>query len=291
MITFICSILFFTMHSLCALPTSALPLAEQFKTFGYVEMDNPQHGTATFDTLYKYFDELVTLLQTNPRWTQKLYCAKERFIRSKDRNYYATNFFGLYDESSVKERSQIAFYYSTHFHDFISTHYPEIIRIPEFTRFFDACCEIQKNYGKLFEEAATTLELKTLFSSNYGQTPILFKVMKYLPSYKVTRPHYDGTAFSLLLDSTDNQSLLLSPYKSSYTVSDFSSPRRMFRREAHRNSILLIPGVLLTEFSIYPTPHIVAPNGAIRHATIAFAMRPNYTAQRSGLTPLPNFQH
>ena len=278
--------LLFAFQSLCA-----IPLAEQFKQAGYVEICDKKHGTATFDSLYAYFDELIEFLQTNPVWAQKLYSAKERFIRSKDRNYYSTDFFGFYDESEREGRSQISFYYSTHFHEFICSHYPEFNQVPEIIRFFEACREIQKPYGNLFDEAAAELGLETIFSSKYGHPPILFKVIKYLPSYIATRPHYDGTAFSLFLDSTDNQSLLLSPYKSSFTVDDFSSPLRKFSRAHNQNSILLIPGVLLTEFSIYPTPHIVTQSGKIRYATIAFAMRPNYIPQKTEFSPLPNFKH
>jgi hypothetical protein len=278
--------LLFALQSLCA-----LPLAEQFKRAGYLEICDKNHGTATFDSLYAYFDELIEFLQTNPVWAQKLYSAKERFIRSKDRNYYSTDFFGFYDESERAGRSQISFYYSTHFHEFICSHYSEFNQVPEIIRFFEACFDIQKPYGNLFDEAAAGLCLETIFSSKYGHPPILFKVIKYLPSYIATKPHYDGTAFSLFLDSTDNQSLLLSPYKSSFTVDDFSSPLREFSRGHNQNSILLIPGVLLTEFSIYPTPHIVAQNGKIRYATIAFAMRPNYIPQRNDFFPLPNFKH
>lgn len=269
----------------------AAPLAEQFKRTGYVEICNQKHGAATFDSLYAYFDELIEFLQTHPLWARKLYSAKERFIRSKDRNYYSTDFFGFYDESEREGRSQISFYYSTHFHEFICFHYPEFNQIPEMIHFFEICREIQKPYGDLFNEVATELGLETIFSSQYGHPPILFKVIKYLPSYIATRPHYDGTAFSLFLDSTDNQSLLLSPYKPSFTVDDFSSPLREFSRWHNQNSILLIPGVYLTEFSIYPTPHIVAQNGKIRYATIAFAMRPNYTPLKIEFSPLPNFQH
>lgn len=274
-----------TLQSLCA-----TPLVEQFKHAGYLEICDNKHGATAFGSLYAYFDELIEFLQTNSVWAQKLYIAKERFIRTKDRNYYSTDFFGFYDESEREGRSQISFYYSTHFHEFICSHYPEFNQVPEIIRFFEACFQIQKPYGDLFEEAAVELGLETIFSSKYGQPPILFKVVKYLPSYSATRPHYDGTVFSLFLDSTDNQSLLLSPYKSSFIVDDFSPPLREFSRWHNQNSILLIPGVLLTEFSIYPTPHIVAQSGKIRYATIAFAMRPNCTPQRVECSPLPSFK-
>jgi len=267
----------------------ATPLAEQFKRAGYVEICDQKHGTATFDVLYAYFDELIEFLQTNPVWAQKIYTAKERFIRSKDRNYYSTDFFGFYDESKRGERSQISFYYSVHFHEFICSHYPEFNQVPEIIRFFEACLEIQKPCENLFDEAAAELGLKTIFSSKYGHPPILLKIIKYLPAYIATRPHYDGTVFSLFLDSTDNQSLLISPYKSSFTVDDFFFPQREFSRRHNQNSILLIPGVLLTEFSIYPTPHIVTQSGKIRYATVAFAMRPNYLPQKNDHSPLPNF--
>ena len=283
---FLLIFLLFAFQSLCV-----MPLAEEFKRVGYLEMCDNNHGAATFDSLYTYFDELIEFLQTNPVWAQKLYIAKERFIRSKDRNYYATDFFGLYDESKREGRSQISFYYSTHFHEFICSHYPEFNQVPEIIRFLQACLEIQKPYGNLFEQAAAQLGLETIFSCKYGQPPILFKVIKYFPAYIPTTPHYDGTAFSLFLDSTDNQSLLLSPYKLSFTGDDFSSPLRKFSRSHHQNSILLIPGVLLTEFSIYPTPHLVAQSGKIRYATIAFAMRPHYLPQKNELSPLANFKH
>lgn len=270
----------FAFQSLCA-----IPLAEQFKQTGYVEICNKEHAAAAFDALYTCFDELIEFLQTKPIWAQKLYRAKERFIRSKDRNDYSTDIFGFYDESERHGRSQVAFYYSTYFHEFICFHYPEFKQVPEIIRFFEACDEIQKPCGNVFNEAAADLGLEAIFSSKCGHLPILLKVIKYFPSYLATRPHYDGSVFSLFLDSTDNLSLLLSPYKSSFTVDDFSSPSR------NQNSILLIPGALLTEFSIYPTPHIVAQSGKIRYATVAFAMRPNYTHQKIEFSPLPDFQH
>ncbi len=272
-------------------PLYATPLAEQFKRVGYLEICDRKHGTATFDSLYAYFDDLIELFQENPVWAQKLYAAKERFIRSKEKTYYSTDFFGFYDESEREGRSQISFYYSTHFHEFIYSHYPEFNQIPEIIRFFEACLKIQKPYGDLFDEVAAELGLETIFSSKCGHhPPILLKVIKYLPSYVVTKPHYDGTAFSLFLDSTDNQSLLLSPYKPSFTVDDFFSPLREFSRCYNQNSVLLIPGALLTEFSIDPTPHIVSQTGKIRHATIAFAMRPNYIPQKTEFSALPSFR-
>jgi len=268
----------------------ATPLAEQFKRAGYLEICDKKQGAATFDSLYANFDAFIALLQTNPFWAQKLYTAKERFIRSKDRNYYSTDFFGLYDESEREGRSQISFYYSIHFHEFICTHYPEFNKISEIIRFFEACREIQQPYGNVFHEAAAQLGLETIFTSKNGHPPILFKVVKYLPSYIATRPHYDGSAFSLFLDSTDNPSLLLSPYKSSFTIDDFSSPLREFFREHDQNSILLIPGTLLAEYSIYPTPHIVAQSGKMRYATIAFAMKPNLSPQKLAFSSLPDFR-
>lgn len=285
-ISFLCILLLWSFQSLCT-----IPFAEQFKQVGYAEICNTKHGVEIFDTLYTYFDELIEFLQTHPTWAQKLYIAKERFIRSKDRHYYATDFFGFYDESKREGRSQISFYYSTHFHEFISSHYPEFNQILVITRFLEACREIQQPCAKLFEEAAIELGLETIFSCTYSHPPILFKVIKYFPSYVATRPHYDGSALSLFLDSTDNTSLLLSAYKSIFTVDDFSVPVRKIARWYNQDSMLLIPGSLLTEFSIYPTPHIVAQSGKVRYATIAFAMRPNYIPQKNELSLLPNFNH
>lgn len=277
--------LFFALHSLYS-----IPLIEQFKQAGYVEICNQNHRAQDFDSLYVHFDELIAFLQKNPVWAQKLYNAKERFIRSKDRKFYSTDFFGFYDESEKEERSQISFYYSTRFHAFVSSHYPEFNEIPEIVCFFEACLAIEKPYEQLFSKAAADLGLEMIFSSEYNAPPILFKVVKYLASYTPTKPHYDGTVLTLLLDSTDNQSLLLSPYKSSFTVDDFSSPRREFLRWHAQNSILMIPGALLAEFSIYPTPHIVIKSGKTRYATVAFAMRPNYVSQKIELSALPNFR-
>lgn len=262
----------------------ATPLAEQFKRTGYIEIHKKEHEAISFGSLYVCFDSLVEFLKTNPVWAQKLYRAKERFIRSKERNYYSTDFFGFYDESERAGRNQVSFYYSIHFHEFICSFYPEFKHVPEFSVFFAACLEIQKTYEGLFNEAAVELGLETLFASKYGRPPVLIKVVKYYPSYIATKPHYDGTAFSLFLDSTDCQSLLLSPYKPALAVDDFFSP------QCNKNTIILIPGVFLREFSIYPTPHIVAQSGITRYATIAFAMRPNYTPKKCELSPLPNFQ-
>lgn len=272
-------------QSLCA-----LPLREQFKRSGYVEICDSTHQTGAFEWLYARFDEFNEFLQTNPIWAQQLIAIKERFIRSKDRNYYSTDFFGLYDESHREGRNQVSFYYSTHFHEFICSRFPEFLQIPEMIRFFEACFEVQKSYGHLFDESAAELGLEAIFSSPTGNHPILLKIVKYLPAYVASKPHYDGTAFSLFLHSTDNESLLLSPYKSSFTIDDFASPLREFSGRQNQNSILLIPGAFLTEFSIFPTPHIVVQSGKTRYATIAFAMRPNYIPQKTKYTPLPSFK-
>lgn len=264
------------------------PWEEQLKQAGYVEICDQEHGTATFESLYGYFDEFIAFLQTNPIWTKKLYIAKERFIRSKDRKHYSSDFFGFYDESEREKRRQVSFYYSSHFHHFICSHYPEFKQVPEIIHFFDICFEIQDSYGNLFKDTVMTLGLETIFPK-YNQPPVLFKVIKYLPSYAPTKPHYDGTVLSFFLDSTDNQSLLLAPYQSSYTVEDFFSPFRKYCRGWNQNSILIIPGALLTEFSIYPTPHIVSGNGKMRYAAIAFVMRPNDTPKKVELSDLPSF--
>lgn len=269
--------------SLCA-----TPLADQFQRSGYVEITDHHHSAEAFDSLYEDFDACVAFLQENPLWAQKLYIAKERFIRSKYRNYYGTDVFGFYDEFQI--RNQASFYYSIHFHEFICSRYPDFQAAPKIIRFLEACLAIQKPYGDLFIEAAEELGLKTLFASEYGAPPLLLKIVKYLPSHRPTRPHYDGAVFALFLDSTDNRSLLVSPYQSSLTVSDFSSPLRKFARESSPRSILLIPGTLLTDCGINPTPHVVVHNNQTRHATIAFAMRPNYTPLKTSYTPLPPFK-
>lgn len=276
-----------TFHSYCT-----TPLAEQFKQNGYVELCDEHNGSATFNTLYLLFDECIEFLQKNPTWKQKLYAAKERFIRSKEKNIYSTDFFGLYDESEQKGRRQISFYYSTHFHTFICSRYPEFSKIPQLAQFFKACNEIQKPYGHVFKQAATELHLATLFSSHADSPPLLLKIVKYLPSYRPTKPHYDGTAFSLLLDSTDNQALRLSRYKTLCTTDDFTPATRKFSRSEKHNSILLIPGTFLAEFSIYPTPHVIVQSDAIRHATVAFAMRPDYTnSYKQEFAQLPCFKN
>ncbi|HEY5236056.1 MAG TPA: hypothetical protein VIJ14_07760, partial [Rhabdochlamydiaceae bacterium] len=159
--------LFLGIFLLCVLQfLCATPLAEQFKRTGYLEIGDKKHEAAAFDSLYACFDELIAFLQTHPVWAQKLYAAKERFIRSKDRNYYSTDFFGFYDESKRAERSQISFYYSTHFHEFICSRYPEFNQVSEIIHFFEACREIQKPYESLFEEAAAELGLEAILRGN-----------------------------------------------------------------------------------------------------------------------------
>lgn len=280
------NILFFMFLWAARQPLIAIPLIEQLKQTGYVELCDTHYGTATFESLYAYLDELVAFLHENPLWIQKLYQAKERFIRSKERDYYATDFFGFYDESKREGRHQISFYYAIHFHEFINTHYPECKKIPAIINFFDACFKIEQAYASLCDEIAAEIGLD--LSCNH--MALLLKVVTYLPAYAPTRPHYDGTAFSLLLNSTNNQALLLSPYKAGYTLDDFISPRRQFPQVHNQNSIIIIPGTQLTEFSIDPTPHVVTHDDSTRYATIVFAMRPYYIHSKNNLSPLPNFK-
>jgi hypothetical protein len=275
---------------LCTQFICSSSLQEQFNQVGYVEICDTNHSIATYDLLYAYFDELITFLQAHPSWAQKLYIAKERFIRSEHRNYYSTDFFGFYDESEREGRNQIAFYYAIHFHDFLFSYYPECKKISQIIHFFEMCRALAQSSRNVCDEVVRELNLENVFVSKYEQIPILVKVVKYFPSYSASRPHYDGTAFSLFLDSTDNQSLLLSPYKCVFIPDDFISPVRTFLRSYDHNSLLLIPGIALTEFSLYPTPHIVEQSGKIRYATIAFAMRPYYTFQNNNFSLLPNFK-
>lgn len=260
-----------------------IPLREEFSQSGYLEIHGQKLPKEIFDALYAKFDNFIDFLEKNPVYAQKIYNAKERFLRTKERNFYSTDFFGFYNESKRKGRHQISFYYSPHFHTFISSRFPELTAVPQISRFLEICLEIQKPYRNLFKEAAAELGLETIFDSEHGEIPILFKVVKYLPSYIATRPHYDGTTFSLFLDSTDNGSLLLTPYKGSFCVNDFFSPLH------DETSMLLIPGTLLSEFFIYPTPHIVRQSGKTRYAAVAFAMRPNYTAPKTRYSSLPTF--
>lgn len=263
-------------------------IAEQFKDTGYIKLNDKKEDLETFDSLYTYFDELTEFLQTHPIWEKKLYAAKERFIRLKDKNVYSSEVCGFYDESKIKQRCQISFYYSTEFHQFICANYPELSAIPQITYLFEACLKIKTAYQHIFTDTVTELGLKPVLVSEDTTFPILIKVVKYLPSYFPTRPHYDGSTLTLLLDSTNTQSLLLSPYKSSFIVDDFTAPLDEFSR---KSSILLIPGSLLTEFSIFPTPHIIAASGKTRYATVAFAMRSHYQAEEIHLSSLPNFDH
>ncbi len=157
-------------------------------------------------------------------------------------------------------------------------------QIPQINDFLELCREIQKSFSALFNHVAHELNIQKLFENE--QPLILIKVIKYLDSYKITRPHYDGSAFTFFLDSTDNQSLFVSTYKSAYTIDDFSSPIRQFHRSEQSNSIILIPGIFLTEFGISPTPHVVLPSGSTRYATVAFAMPQNYSYKPLSFSPL-----
>jgi hypothetical protein len=268
---------------LASLPLCAAPLAEQFEQHGYAELCDPPHDATTFECLYTAFDELIVYCQTHPALAHKLCAAKERFIRSKAQRRYGTDFFGLYDESQRPIRSQVSFYYSTHFHDFIRTHFPELKKFPALMQFLDLCREIQQPYHELFKSSAAELGLPELW---HYDVPILFKVVKYLPGYGVSKPHYDGTALSIFAHSTDNASLRIAAYKSPLTVDDFFCPTR-----SNQNPIVLVPGTLLAEHAIWPTPHIVLPSSSIRYATIAFAMRPDYIAPKIAFADLPLITH
>src|SRR5437667_1681452 len=136
-------ILFLFTQSICT--TS---LKEQFSQVGYVEICDKNHGVATYNSLYACFDKLIIFRQENPAWAQKLYIAKERFIRSEDKHYYSTDFFGFYDESEREGRSQISFYYSTHFQDFVFSHYKEFKQVSQIIKFFSKCLEIQQSSTK-----------------------------------------------------------------------------------------------------------------------------------------------
>jgi len=275
--------LFLSLIFLFIFPASAVSLLEQFKQAGYSEIIEHFLSAEDFDSLYKSFDAFIAFLQAHDPVAKKLFAAKERFIRSKNREYYGTDFFGFFDESQKEGRCQISFYYSTHFHEFLLSNYPEFKNIPELIFFLERCRQIQDSCVPIFLAAAQELTVN-IFSS--GTMPVLLKIIKYLPDYYATKPHYDGTAFSLFLNSTDTQALLICPYKSFLNPKDFCPiiPKDL-------NSVLLIPGIQLAQFSIFPTPHIVIASGRIRYATVAFALRPDNNAQKNEFSVLPIFNH
>lgn len=262
---------------------------KDFNDQGYVELADVYNNDLTFSNLYEYFDDFILFLQANPAWVQKLYSAKEKFIRLKIRNYYATDSFGFYDESEDKQRNQISFYYATDFHLFVCSLYPEINDIPELISFFEACFHIQNPYGKLFNQVAENLDIHDLFLKDQNP-PVLFKVVKYLPSYTPIKPHYDGTVLTLLLHSTNPQALLLSTYKNALSVDDFYLPHRKIEASDTIRSMLLIPGTLLFQYGINPTPHVVVSSPQARYAAIAFAMRPYGSSSVDTFTSLPDFR-
>jgi hypothetical protein len=259
----------------------------EFRQTGYIEIGVHKPSKITFETLYADFDTLVETLQTHPQCLQKLYIAKERFIRTKAQRDYGTDFFGFFDESTQQGRSQVAFYYAREFHDFLLQFYPELKQEAPLILFLNDCFALVQDPAEGILEAVTAqLGLDALFKANRVDFPLLLKVVKYHPDYKATKPHYDGTAFSLFLDSTDNNSLLLSPFKPSFSVADFEVPLRYFPPEA---SMLLIPGSLMTDYSLFPTPHLVMGSGLTRYAAIVFCMRPPFPSQKVELPALPTF--
>lgn len=272
-------------------PCNAVRLAEQLQVFGYAEIADYQAQAAhTFDMLYFYFDQLVDFLQENPACKQKLYLAKERFIRSKSSSFYGTDFFGLYDQSHIPSKAQIAFYYSVSFHQFLMTHFQELYNIPALHNFLEACYAIQEPSHDLFFYAAEELQLNTMFRLQHQEDiPILYKIVKYLPHYMHTKPHYDGTVFSLFLHSTDPQAVLVAPYQELLTIEAFKAPVRTLSNLDAQQSMILILGGLLTDYGMYPTPHIVVATGQTRYATIAFAMRPHYIRPKIEFAALPSF--
>lgn len=271
--------------------TSALScfgsLKEAFNQDGYWEICDEQHGSQTYDVFYEKFEEVIVFLEKNPRWKQKLDEAKERFIRSKDKACYGTDICGFYEES--KTRQQIAFYYSAHFHRFIVNQYKEFNKAPVLLHFLEACHAIEKRYDEIIQSAFNSLSIEPSGFLEDLKAPRILKVIKYLPSYYPIMPHYDGSIFSFLLDSTDATSLLLSPYKSSFVREDFKVPERTFLRKEDQNSILLLPGAFLKQLGINPTPHVVVQSGKTRYATVLFVMRPGVSSSQIANTALPYF--
>lgn len=260
-------------------------LAEQFQQSGYAQVDyalfatNLDDATVTCAHLYQSFDELIVFLQTNPAWAQKLYCAKERFLRSKWKDLYSTDFFGLYDESERKGRHQISFYYSVHFHDFLEMYYPDIMQVPTIAQFLAMCRIIQQPCTALFSWVQDDLQYHDHHLS------VLLKVMKYFPDYAPVKPHYDGSVVTCFLDSTDTHSLLVARYGTSLTPGNFIIPNRAL----FAKTMLVIPGAFLSKPDLYPTPHIVVYSGQTRYATIAFGMPDNYKSTKQQWASLPDF--
>lgn len=280
--TFLCLIL-----SIFSLEASQLLPGLQQR--GYVEICNETHGAESFDNLYLAFDAFIKFVDTHSEARKKLAAAKSQFWDTDIGKFYGTPFVGYADESKLTHRKLYYFYYSSDFHNFLLTRYSKIMQgSPEILQFLDLCRAITNSSIEMFGNAIEELAIDPLFSSTENRLPVLLKVVKYLPA-SCTVAHFDASALTLMLDSTDLDSLVFSPYMETIASSDFFAPSRQYSRSVQSSSCLLISGKFLTakDIPINPTPHAALRKDTIRHAAIAFALIPYYQSGRLDLPLLP----
>jgi len=266
----------------------ANPLLKDFEEKGYSEIVNEKQGSVFYDQLYRSFDRMIGRVTKDSSLRKKLAMAKNRFWKTELGQFYATPFVGYGDDSKLSYRKLYYFYYSTDFHDFLKVQYPEILENLDIREFLTLCREITVSSMSIFERTREELSVGALLDSPFNRLPLLLKIVKYLPGSS-TVPHFDASAFSLFLDSTDHQSLLLAPYKETIEVFDFFVPPRQYPRLAFSSSSLLIPGKFLQgqEPYINPTPHAALRNDSIRYSVIAFCVVPFKQPVNGSLPSMP----
>lgn len=253
---------------------------------GYFEFENTIFGSATYDCIYRQFDELVLLVKSDEELKTTLQEIDKAFAQTKHYKRFGKAPIGLVDEMKSGKTKKAYFHYSKKYHQFIQQNYPQVVRkYPSFAKFLNVMESVRALSNDYFYTAIATLQedFSLLYSAMYGlenELAILVKIVKYEPSPDLaSSPHFDFSGFSLLMDNSEQEkeSLLIAPYKKNIVLTDFQPPERKFKRTSNSSSVLLIPGLALQYlgFDLFPTPHAVLKQDKARYAIISFAMVPD----------------
>jgi hypothetical protein len=259
-------------------------IVDSFEKQGYYELLNENMGSSSFDLLYEEYDYYIEQENKNPTWSGVMASLNKEYSKILAPQIHSSPLIGYRSEHCTP--GLVSFYYSEDYHKFLLKHprYKEI-GSEKLEAFLNHLHLIWENLHHQMEQIINDLEnsypIKKVLYNKDNKLLFQVKVLRYIPSKPVPiRGHFDFTGLTFLVDNNEGnkESLLLSPFRDSFSVSDFLPPNRYIPRQATSSSILLIPGAFLKycKLPINPTAHLILKSPHVRYSIVAFALLPKH---------------
>lgn len=254
---------------------------------GYLLVSHPIPRAAAI-RLYREFDNFITYARATPDVVQVLDAAANAWKARDDNGLYYSGYFTPYYRDSTKhvarDQKQVL-QLCEEYVDQLSREHPVFGR-EEVKSLFGTLRDISRAASCVFDGVISTLgqepvDLTEQMIASVRRPPLVIRVIRYEPDadHLGTNPHVDKTAFSALIDSSDDPGepsiAFAKPGLANYCLDDFLPPEPA----ADEKTAIVFPGAALREAhigNVLPTPHLVNAIRGVnrRYSLLLFRLLP-----------------